>query len=191
MYDAFLQDSGKIQMRDLKLKLLNGHEISAPKAYYYLTCHREENTGDDRSRTEILEAMNSLEAPTVYPMHPRNKSRALRLQNEHLYRNILLVEPVGYIESICLVNHAKKFVSDSGGLQREAFFAGKKCVTILNFVCWPETMVCSRNELASPDRNDILEKLSHSQSVDSDYKPFGDGRSAELIVDAISKNRFL
>ena len=171
MYDAFLQDSGKIQMRDLKLKLLNGHEISAPKAYYYLTCHREENTGDDRSRTEILEAMNSLEAPTVYPMHPRNKSRALRLQNEHLYRNILLVEPVGYIESICLVNHAKKFVSD--------------------FVCWPETMVCSRNELASPDRNDILEKLSHSQSVDSDYKPFGDGRSAELIVDAISKNRFL
>lgn len=94
--------------------------------------------------------MNSLSCPTIYPVHPRNKERALRICKGKNYNNIILVEPIGYLKSISLVNNAKKIVTDSGGLQREAFFAGKKCVTVLDFVLWPETMVGNRNQLAKP-----------------------------------------
>ena len=88
-----------------------------------------------------------------------------------------------------MVLNAKKIVTDSGGLQREAFFAGKKCVTILPFVVWPETMAGNRNNLASPDAEDILAKLALEQVVEGDYLPFGDGHAAEKIVDALDSMR--
>ena len=181
MYDAFLEYSGKITNR-FSLSLLNGDTKEVPAEFYYLTCHREENTNDDNDLLEIFKAMNLLDAPTIYPVHPRNKVRALRLQEEYGFDNLILAEPVGYLESIFLVNNAKKIVTDSGGLQREAFFAKKKCVTILDFVCWPETMVDDRNNLSSPKAEEILKQLSKEQRVDDHYTPFGDGKSAEKIV---------
>jgi UDP-N-acetylglucosamine 2-epimerase len=185
MYDAFLLYSEKVQLKDLRLKLLDGTVIDAPEEYYYLTCHREENTNDDFDLTEIFKAMEDLDAPTVYPVHPRNRERAVRIQALHHFTKILLAEPVGYLESICLVRNSKKIVTDSGGLQREAFFAEKKCVTIMNYACWPETMVGCRNELAHPNHEEIINKLAQEQTVDYNYKPFGDGHAAEKIVDAM------
>ena len=131
--------------------------------------------------------MEALDAPTVYPVHPRNHQRAERLQREHGYRNLILTAPVGYKTSISLVNHAKKVVTDSGGVQREAFFAAKPCVTVLDFVVWPETMKDGCNQLAKPDRADILEKLSRPVAFDPAYRPFGDGHSAEKIVEKIKE----
>lgn len=185
MFDAFLEYSRKIPVGQIELKLLSGDTAKVPDEFYYLTCHREENTNDDNDLLEIFKAMESLDVPTVYPVHPRNKARAKRLQEAYGFRKLILCEPVGYLESTALVNGAKKIVTDSGGLQREAFFAGKKCVTILNFVCWPETMVDNRNELSRPIEAEIVEKLSHTQSVDSNYQPFGDGHSSEKIVRAL------
>ena len=92
-----------------------------------------------------------------------------------------------YLESIALVNNAVKIVTDSGGLQREAFFAHKKCVTVLDFVVWPETMLDNRNQLAKPLADDILEKLNTPQVVNEGYQPFGDGHSAERIVNELIK----
>ena len=187
MYDAFLEYSRKVKPEEIKLTLLDGNIKKLPEKYYYLTCHREENTNDDKDLLEILKAMEHLDAPTIYPVHPRNKARAQRLNDQYHFENVILAEPVGYLESVCLVNNAEKVVTDSGGLQREAFFAKKKCVTILNFVCWPETMVSGRNELASPNAKEILDKLSHKQSIDENYQPFGDGHSAEKIVKALEQ----
>ena len=84
-----------------------------------------------------------------------------------------------------MVKHAQLVVTDSGGLQREAFFAGKKCVTLLDFVVWPETMVMNRNVLAKPKAEDILEKIVIQQEVCTDYHPFGDGHAATKIVQAM------
>lgn len=186
MYDAFLEYSQKAT-GDFKLKLLAGGEAELPPEFYYLTCHREENTNEDKDLLEIFKAMDQLDAPTIYPVHPRNKQRALRLQAQYGFANLILAEPVGYLESVYLVNHAKKIVTDSGGLQREAFFAKKKCVTILNFVCWPETMVSGRNELARPNAQDILQKLKIKQQIDESYMPFGDGHAADKIVELLEK----
>lgn len=185
MYDAFIEYSNKLELKDISLHLLTGGTGNVPKEYYYLTCHREENTNDDKDLLEIFKACEKLDAPTIYPVHPRNKQRAIRLLKQYGFTKLILAEPVGYLESACLVKNAKKIVTDSGGLQREAFFAGKKCVTVLNFVCWPETMVEGRNELSKPDADEIVAKLGHPQIIDESYQPFGDGHAAEKIVDAI------
>lgn len=188
MYDAFLQYSKKKRIEKMQLELLEGGSMKVPEKYYYLTCHREENTKEDKNLTEIFKAMEQLEVPTVYPVHPRNKQRAMRLKKEKGFKNLILTEPVGYLESICLVNHAEKIVTDSGGLQREAFFAGKKCVTVLDFVVWPETMVGRRNILSKPKEKEILKKLSEEQTVDERYRPFGDGHAAERIVQLMEES---
>ena len=187
MYDAFVEYSNKLQLKDIRLSLLNGGTAGVPEDFYYMTCHREENTADDKDLLEILKAADMLDASVIYPVHPRNKQRALRLQEQHGLNNVVLAEPVGYLESACLVRNAKKIVTDSGGLQREAFYAGRKCVTILDFVVWPETMVDGRNELSHPVAEEIVEKLSHEQYIDENYLPFGDGHSAERIVSALER----
>jgi len=187
MYDAFLEYSGKLTLDEIELQLLGGGTAPVPQEFYYLTCHREENTGDDNDLLEIFRATEMLDAPTVYPVHPRNKERALRLFSSGEFTKLVLTEPVGYLESACLVKNARKIVTDSGGLQREAFFAGKKCVTILNFVCWPETMVSGRNELSYPIAEEIVAKLGNPQTVDESYQPFGDGHAAEKIVKALEE----
>ncbi len=185
MYDAFLEYSNKLEISDINLKLLKGGEIKVPNEFYYLTCHREENTNDDKDLLEIFKATEMLDSPTVYPVHPRNKQRAIRLFEDNNFTKLILAEPVGYLESACLVNNSKKIITDSGGLQREAFYAGKKCVTILDFVCWPETMVNNRNELSRPYAEEIIRKLNNIQFVDENYLPFGDGHSADKIVEAL------
>ncbi|PID82497.1 MAG: UDP-N-acetylglucosamine 2-epimerase (non-hydrolyzing) [Clostridiales bacterium] len=183
MYDSFLyareksSDMEKVEVYDFENKL-----IHLPEKFYYLTCHRQENTYDDKPLYEILSAMNTLDFPTVYPVHPRNKERALRICRENSFDKVLLVKPVGYFVSIYLLDRAEKVVTDSGGLQCEAFYAGKQCVTVLDLVCWPQTMVFNRNQLAKPNREDILNKLNSVQQIDENYLPFGNGHSAEKII---------
>lgn len=185
MYDAFIEYSNKLDIEDISLQLLVGGNSKVPSEYYYMTCHREENTNDDSDLLEIFKATEKLDVPTIYPVHPRNKQRAIRLFENHKFSKLILTEPVGYLESACLVKNAKKIITDSGGLQREAFFAGKKCVTILNFVCWPETMVAGRNCLSMPNADEIVEKLSEPQIIENAYQPFGDGHAAIKIVEAM------
>ena len=185
MYDAYLEYSVKLPISNVKLERLNGDKIAVPQKYYYLTCHREENTNREEALLEIFKAMESLDKPTVYPVHPRNKERAKSLVSENALKNILLCEPVGYLESTTLVRNALKIVTDSGGLQREAFFAKKKCVTVLDFVVWPETMVGHRNELSKPVAGDILLRLNTDQQIEEDIQPFGNGDSASKIIKAM------
>ena len=186
MYDAFRYYTDRLDGSEL-LNILgfDGNPVTLPGEFYYMTCHRQENTDTDEKLDGIFSAMEALDAPTVYPVHPRNHARAERLCKEKGYKNIILTLPVGYQTSISLVNKAKKVVTDSGGVQREAFFAGKPCVTVLDFVVWPETMQDGCNVLAKPEKNDILQKLSRSITFDPAYRPFGDGHSAEKIVEII------
>lgn len=189
MYDAYMCYSNYKPNFDLLVDFDN-KSFDIPNEYYYMTCHREENTYDDKPLTEILKAMNTLDSPTIYPVHPRNKERAFRVCKNNNFSNIKLIKPVGYIESLYLTNHAKKIVTDSGGLQCEAFFAEKQCVTVFERVVWPETMVNYRNQLAHVDCNDIIEKLSVNQKIDKSYKPFGDGHAAEKIIRIINEYNF-
>lgn len=186
MYDSFLHFAGR-PWDQPNIVGLDGQKITVPEEFYYMTCHRQENTDTDAPLTEILSAMDSLDAPTIYAVHPRNHARALRVVAENGFRNIILTQPVQYSDSVQLVSRAKKVVTDSGGLQCEAFYAGVQCVLVMDYVVWPETMVDNRNQLARPDRADILEKLSREQHIDPDYRPFGDGHAAEKICQIITQ----
>lgn len=188
MYDAFCHYTERLDGSELsELLSFTGKPLTLPEQFYYMTCHRQENTDEDGKLDQIFQAMDSLDAPTVYPVHPRNHARAERLCQEKGYQNILLAQPVGYRCSISLVNWAKKIVTDSGGLQREAFFARKPCVTVFDYIAWPETMVGQCNQLAKPDKRDILKKLGTSISFDPAYQPFGDGHSSSRIVKHIKE----
>ena len=180
MYDSFLYFADKPWAAH-PLTGLDGEPVEIPEQFYYMTCHRQENTYDDTPLTEILLAMNSLDAPTIYPVHPRNKERASRICRAYGFDNLRLVQPVGYADSVHLTRNAKKIVTDSGGLQCEAFYAGVQCVFVFDRVVWPETMVANRNQLAAANHADILEKLSAEQFIDPQYQPFGDGHAAEKI----------
>lgn len=186
MYDAFRYYTERLDGSELtEIKDFEGNAVTLPEKFYYMTCHRQENTDTDEKLDGIFSAMEALDAPTVYPVHPRNHDRAARLCREKGYKNIILTLPVGYKTSISLVNKAKKVVTDSGGVQREAFFAGKPCVTVLDFVVWPETMKDGCNILAKPDKEDVLSKLNRDVVFDPAYQPFGDGHSADKIVKII------
>lgn len=188
MYDAFKYYSDKVHDRVPETLVgLNDENIELPEEFYYMTCHREENTGTDDTLMEILNAMESLDCKCIYPVHPRNKERVKRLIKEKKFSNIIVCKPVGYLMSVYLVNHSKKIVTDSGGLQREAFFAGKQCVTVFDYVVWPETMTGNRNQLAKANRVDILNKLSCIQKI-TNNNAFGDGRSASRILEYINNN---
>lgn len=188
MYDAFMYYTNSLDGSELsEIKDFDGNTVNIPKEFYYMTCHRQENTDTDEKLDGIFAAMESLDAPTIYPVHPRNHTRAERLCKEKSYKNIILTLPVGYKTSISLVNKAKKIVTDSGGVQREAFFAKKPCVTVLDFVVWPETMKDNCNQLAKPNKQDILAKLNKDIIFDKDYQPFGDGHSANVIVTLIEE----
>lgn len=185
MYDAFKYYSEKVG--DKVPEQITGFDDNAlllPDKFYYLTCHRQENTKDDATLTEILGAMECLDYKCVYPVHPRNRDRAERVVKNNNFKNIILCQPVGYLMSVYLTNNCEKIVTDSGGLQREAFFAGKQCVTVFDYVVWPETMVDNRNQLSKPDKKEILEKISVQQTI-KENDAFGDGKSAIKIVDII------
>ena len=183
MYDAFLYYSTGLDGSELDaLTDLDGKPVSVPEVFYYMTCHRQENTAADEKLEQILQAMNCLNIPTIYPVHPRSQARATRLCQTGRYPNIILTQPVGYRASLSLVHRAEKIVTDSGGLQREAFFAGKQCVTVFDYVTWPETMVNGCNQLAKPEKEDVLSKLAIKAEFDPTYRPFGDGRAAKKIV---------
>ena len=168
MYDAYLWASKRA--------------VGPPQdgRYYLLTVHREENS-NPAALAEVFQAMAQLDAPVIYPVHPRNAGLAQSLPHP----NVELTEPMGYFEMIALLNNCVKVVTDSGGLQREAFFAGKPCVTLLERPVWPETHVGNRNLLAKCVCGDILHKLSLPVLPGGDELPFGDGRAAQKITAAL------
>ena len=186
MYDSYLY-AAALEMHQENIYDFQNKKVKIPQQYYYLTCHRQENTYDDRPLYEILSAVNRLDDATVYPVHPRNRERAQRLCKEHHFSNVILVQPVGYMESMSLLSKCKKVITDSGGLQCEAFFAGKQCITIFDRAVWPQTMVDYRNQLSKPSAEEILDKLSKEQKIDPFYQPYGNGHTAEAIVEALMK----
>ena len=188
MYDAVLY-----YCRDLKepanddILAIDGNSVKIPNDYCYLTCHREENTGTDAPLFEILSAMNKLDIPTIYPVHPRNRKKAIELCSKNGFSNIILTKPVGYKTSLYLLLHANKVVTDSGGLQREAWFLDKQCITLLTNPVWPETFEGNMNQMCAAESSEILSKLAVKPDFSKKNNWFGDGRSAEKITKIISE----
>lgn len=184
MYDAamyYAQKSGSISKIISRLNLSNSQFILA-------TLHRQENTDDLIRLKSIIEAFNEInkEKQVVLPLHPRTKKI---LEQTAIDTHFTLIEPVGYFDMIELLKHCSLVMTDSGGLQKEAFFFHKNCVTLREETEWVELVECGYNLLAGADKNDILKSFQQLKSVKNSFQEdlYGDGNAAGKITTSFNE----
>lgn len=161
-------------------------DINPVNEWYLSTIHRAENTDSINKVREILNAFEKLDAPVIFPVHPRTKGLVKTLKERHRYKNILFIEPVGYLDMLYFVKNAKKVITDSGGLQKETYILGTPCITVRDQTEWVETLVGNHNILAKPVAEDIVDKVMNT-TIDYDKKEsyYGAGNAAEKICELI------
>jgi len=150
MLNMFLPYSKKSKILD-KLNLIK-------KNYLLLTLHRAVNTDIKLRLDSILSALSQSGEKIIFPIHPRTK-KAIKKYNIKLGQNIVIVNPVTYIDMLALELNAKKIITDSGGVQKEAFWLGVPCITLRENTEWPETLANGMNILVGASKSDILHSI--------------------------------
>ncbi|EQM72356.1 non-hydrolyzing UDP-N-acetylglucosamine 2-epimerase [Stutzerimonas stutzeri] len=148
------------------------------------TLHRAENTDDPVRLKSIVDALNEVHttvAPVIVPLHPRTKGA---MRKFGLSLNVHIVEPVGYLEMIWLLQRCGLVLTDSGGVQKEAFFFGKYCVTMRDQTEWVELLTAGVNELVCADKAKIVEAVASKfgHAVADQQQLYGGGQAAERIA---------
>ncbi|WP_416841513.1 non-hydrolyzing UDP-N-acetylglucosamine 2-epimerase [Haloferax sp. DFSO52] len=157
--------------------------------YVLATVHRAGNTDDHTKLEAIMAGLADAGRPVVFPVHPRTENA---LQAAGLWsqvaddENILLVEPVGYLDFVRLLDGAERVATDSGGVQKEAFYLDKRCVTLRDETEWVETVDAGWNTLVGADTDAIRTALQSTESLPEKPSLYGDGTAAERIVDVLS-----
>ena len=185
MYDATLHFS---QVADLKQNI-EDDTILGPAGYYLATVHRASNTDDKRRLYEILQGLSSLSAPVILPLHPRTKAK---LEGEVIPDNILIQEPVGYLQMLKLIKHANAVLTDSGGLQKEAFWLKKPCITLREETEWVETLEGGWNQLVEAERSAIQDAIKRIPPENAHQKMFGlphEGTASTFIAQRLNNLR--
>ena len=161
-----------------------------PKQYRLATLHRAETTdGGLDAIVRIFDAFEQLPQPVVIPIHPRTRPLAEEAVGKRGYRNIRLTDPVGYLEMLLLTSGACQVLTDSGGLQKEAWFMKVPCVTLRKETEWVETLDGNWNVLADLTTEDILAKATRTAVDESarDRMPFGDGNASGRIAAELAR----
>jgi len=162
-------------------------------AYFLATVHRAENTDDPARLEMIFSAFASMAAsyPVIVALHPRTKERMKRYGLDPA-RDVRVIDPVSYLEMIELESNARAILTDSGGVQKEAFFVQRPCITLREETEWVETIACDANELCGATAERILNaytRLENGQrQPDFGATPYGNGRTAERILQILSQH---
>ena len=182
MFDALMHFS---KISETKSNILERFDLK-PKGYYLATIHRAENTDNYERLKNILTALSQLDMPVSFPIHPRTKSRVKEYNLEFLLEKIRVIEPVGYLDMIKLEKNAKAILTDSGGVQKEAFWLKVPCITLRDETEWVETVKSGWNRLVGADCDKILSIVKNTgPGEDVDFK---DEYSAEKMV-AVLENK--
>lgn len=189
MYDEFLwcasQKSNSVLLNNL------------PNDFILMTWHRQENTSSKERMEKIIDFIGKVGFPIVFPVHPRTRKLLREYELEDKLSEVpdlTLLEPLGYKEMVSLLNKCRLCISDSGGLSKEASFAGRKCIYILDLRIWPELIDAGAIQLMDVENeasvhnalqsiNDIINGDEEKISVDF----FGDGHAALQIADIIMR----
>ena len=191
MYDAVLFSARLAAARPDSLRVCG----LAPGQFGVATVHRAENTAPQELRT-LMQALNDAAEQfghIVFPMHPRTAAM-LRdgVSDWRPARQLQIVEPLSYLDMLALVSNARFVLTDSGGLQKEAYFLGRPCITLRDETEWVETLAGGANQIAGSDGSRLLEMLGRvsepprsAATATAADGPFGDGHAARRIVEAI------
>jgi UDP-N-acetylglucosamine 2-epimerase (non-hydrolysing) len=158
-------------------------ELSVEEGEFTLaTVHRASNTDDPGNLEAIIEGLANAPLPVLVPLHPRTEGR---LKEHDLWRqtceSLVIIDPVGYLDFVRLLDTAKRVATDSGGVQKEAFYLGTACVTMREETEWIETVECGWNRLVGPRANDIQVALKSNDWPDGKPILYGQGKSAVEI----------
>lgn len=180
MYDAVLYN---IRRAEEGSKILARLDLR-PGEYYLVTVHRADNTDNPGNLRKILEALAQLSLPTVFPVHPRTRKalKELKLELGSGTSLLRLIDPVSYLDMLVLEKKARKILTDSGGVQKEAYFLGVPCITLREETEWVETIQGEWNVLVGTDPQAIGQALVLDRSDSSRLDAFGDGHAAEKMV---------
>lgn len=206
MLDSFLHFCGVAERSSTILDTLG----LSKGEYLLATIHRARNTDSKQNLMSIAEAFSSLEEKIVFPVHPRTRKQIKAFGLEHYFANsptanyqlltansplptsncsICCIAPVGYLDSIVLTKNAKKILTDSGGLQKEAYFSKIPCITLDEATGWPETVEDGWNILVGSDKNKIVAASRHFEPKGEQRDVFGDGMTAERIGAILSSSQ--
>lgn len=178
MYDATLYAAERAQgsARAIldRLGLTSG-------GYLLATVHRASNTDDTANLAAIVSALSAAGEPVVFPVHPRTR-KAMQAAGIEPSSNVRAVDPVSYLEMLTLEEHAHKVLTDSGGVQKEAFWFRVPCITMRTETEWVETVECGWNTITGTDPQRILEAISAPRPQGNPPQVYGDGHAARRIV---------
>lgn len=177
MYDAVLRHSEAAQKKSAVLDIL-GLKI---KKYLLVTVHRASNVDDTGKLLNILETFSMLGETVVFPIHPRTR-KAIQATGFSLGENIKLIEPVGYLDMLCLEKNARMILTDSGGVQKEAYWFGTPCITLREETEWVETVETGWNSVVGVERERILNAVYSFAAPSARPNLFGDGDASQKIV---------
>jgi UDP-N-acetylglucosamine 2-epimerase len=183
MYDAVLQFSDTAEDRSRILERLN----LKSKAFVLATVHRAYNTDVAENLRSILNVFAQLDETVVFPVHPRTRQKINeldeRFESQHAKGGVRMIEPVGYLDMLMLEKHARIILTDSGGMQKEAFFFGVPCVTLRPETEWSETVAAGWNVIAGVEPAAIKHAVTERKwPADAPGQVFGDGQAAQKIV---------
>jgi len=152
--------------------------------YLMATLHRSENTDDAERLSGILNAFNALDEPVVFPVHPRAR-KVITAAGFRLRSHVRLIDPLGYFEMITAASSARLILTDSGGLQKEAYWLGVPCITLRDETEWVETVEAGWNTLTGSDSAKIVEAVRSFAPPGSRAPLYGDGCVAARCVDLL------
>jgi UDP-N-acetylglucosamine 2-epimerase (non-hydrolysing)/UDP-GlcNAc3NAcA epimerase len=185
MVDVALEAQPRARER---LDLVRAHGVE-PGAYLLATAHRAGNVDDPARLRMLVELLGGVSEPVVLPLHPRTRARleaAGLLERLSTGGSVRVTQPLGYLELTALLCNARAVLTDSGGLQKEAYLAGVPCVTLRDRTEWVETVETGWNTLVDLDLEAARLALVHPQPAERPQL-YGDGRAGERVVAALER----
>lgn len=181
MYEASLYYRTKLENKKSRIK------IKLPDKFILLTIHRQENTDNITRLSSIFSALNKKkDTQIIFPVHPRTK-KVLEKNGIKLSNHIHCIEPVGYFDMILLEDKCQYIITDSGGVQKEAYFFKKPCITLRDSTEWTELVDTGWNTIVGADEVKILETMNKGLKAGQDKKLYGEGNTSQIILDTLLK----
>jgi UDP-N-acetylglucosamine 2-epimerase len=155
-----------------------------PRSYVVATIHRQANVEQPRL-SAIVDGLNRIDEMVVFPVHPGTRAR-MQAAGLAVGDHVRLIEPLSYLELAALASQARVIVTDSGGLQKEAYWYGVPCVTVRPSTEWVDTVAVGANVLVDADASTIAEAVANATIPDNLPVLYGDGHASERIAQVLA-----